>query len=248
VDLADIAAAITPSTRLIAISLVSSSTGFVHDLAELCALAHGKGVLVYADIIQAAGAMPLDLRESGVDFACCGTYKWQMGDFGTAFLYVRPDRLDRLRRVETGWRQIRDQQSHVLPFETPGPALGEYSLASGAAGIFEVSTPAWGALAIASAGIDFIEALGVETIARHRQALIDQLRAGLAGTDLVALTPADSPGPILAYASRNAAKRFDAALEAGGITISTYRDRLRISPSIYNGADDVERLVAVLLK
>lgn len=246
VDLADIAALLTPATRLIAVSLVSSSTGFMHDLAELCALAHKRGVLVYADIIQAAGAIPLDLSASGVDFACCGTYKWLMGDFGTAFLYVRPDRLDRLRRVETGWRQVRAQQSHVLPFETPGPALGDYDLAHDAAGLFEVSTPAWGALAIVCAGLDRLLALGVDSIAARRRPLIEQLRAGLAGTDLVPLTPRDTHGPILAFAAHGADARFDPALKAAGITISTYPDRIRISPSIYNDAEDVDRLIAVL--
>jgi selenocysteine lyase/cysteine desulfurase len=144
IDLADVRALLTRNTRLIAVSLVSSSTGFEYDLAELCTLAHGAGALVYADIIQAAGAVPIDVKASGVDFAACGTYKWLMGDFGTAFLYVRPDRLDRLKRVEVGWCQLRSLESHVFPFEPPGPAVGTYEFAAGAAGIFEVSTPAWG--------------------------------------------------------------------------------------------------------
>ncbi|WP_419814294.1 aminotransferase class V-fold PLP-dependent enzyme [Glacieibacterium sp.] len=246
VDLADLRALIGPDTRLIAVSLVSSTTGFRHDLAELCSIAHARGVLVYADIIQAAGAVPLDLRASGVDFACCGTYKWLMGDFGTAFLYVRPDRLDRLKRVETGWRQVRQQYSHVLPFETPGPALGEYELAGDAAGLFEVSTPAWGALAVVAASLDHILGIGVDAVARHRRPLVDRLQAVLPGLGFLPLTPPGSASPIVAFAIRNADKRFDAALEASRINVSTYPNRIRISPSLYNDADHIERLIEVL--
>lgn len=246
VDLADLRALLTPQTRLVAVSLVSGSTGFRHDLAELCALAHARGALVYADIIQAAGALPLDVRASAVDFACCGTYKWLMGEFGTAFLYVRPDRLERLRRPHVGWRQVRRQESHVLPFEPPGPALGAYELATGAAGLFEVSTPAWGALAAASASLGYIRQIGVEAIARRRRPLLERLRDALARPGFIPLTPPQAEGPILAYAVRNAAVRFDARLKAAGVRISTYENRIRISPSVYNTLDDVDRLIEVL--
>lgn len=246
IELADLRALITPEIRLIAVSLVSSTTGFAHDLAELCAMAHARGVLVYADIIQAAGAVPIDVKASGVDFACCGTYKWLMGDFGTAFLYVRQDRLERLKRVEVGWRQVRRQESHVLPFETPGPVLGASELAGGAAGIFEVSTPAWGALAVVQASLQYVLDLGVEAIIRHRQPLIDELQEVLPAHGFMPLTPRGAPSPVLAFAARDASARFDARLAAERVRISTYEHRIRISPSIYNSRDDIKRLVRAL--
>lgn len=246
IDLADVRAAISRETQLVAVSLVSGVTGFTYDLAELCAVAHARGALVYADIIQAAGAMPIDVTASGVDFAGCGTYKWLMGDFGAAFLYVRPDRLDRLSRVEVGWRQVTRQESHVLPFETAGPALGEYDLAGGAAGLFEVSTPAWGALAVAQASLDYILDLGVDAIARRRRPLIDHLQDALPPLGFQRLTPRGAPGPIVAFARRNAATTFDARLKAAGLRISTYQHRIRISPSVYNTTEDVGRLVDLL--
>lgn len=246
IDLADVRAAITRDTRLVAVSLVSGVTGFTYDLAELCAVAHARGALVYADIIQAAGTMPIDVKASGVDFAACGTYKWLMGDFGTAFLYVRPDRLDRLRRVEVGWRQVTRQESHVLPFETTGPALGEYELAGGAAGLFEVSTPAWGALAVAQASLDYILARGVDAIAQARQPLIDQLQEALPRLGFQSLTPRGSAGPVVAFAQRDVEVRHGARLAAAGFRISTYPHRLRISPSVYNTPEEVARLVDLL--
>lgn len=246
IDLADIRAAISPRTRLIAVSLVSGVTGFQHDLAELCALAHARGVLVYADLIQAAGALPINVKASGVDFAACGTYKWLMGDFGAAFLYVRPDRLDRLKRVEVGWRQVTRQASHVLPFEPPGPALGDYALAGGVAGLFEVSTPAWSALAVAQASLDYIEAKGVAAIAAQRQPLTDHLQEELPRLGFRALTPRASRGPVLAFAARDAAGRYGERLRARNVRLSLYEHRFRISPSVYSTADDVEQVLRAL--
>lgn len=210
------------------------------------ALAHSRGVLVYADIIQAAGAVPIDVKASGVDFACCGTYKWLMGDFGTAFLYVRPDRLDRLVRPAVGWRQLRSNQSHNLPYDPPGPPLDDYELADGAAGLFEVSTPAWGALAVASSGLDYVLGLGVEAIARHRQPLLEQVRTGLRRPGFQPLGSPGSATPSLTYAVQDAKARFDERLKAQKIKISTYPNRIRISPSVYNDAADIDRMLAVL--
>lgn len=246
IDLEDMDAAFSNETRLVAVSLVSSTTGFQYDLKALCDLAHSKGAYVYADIIQAAGAVPVDVKASGVDFCSCGCYKWLMGDFGTAFLYVRPDRLAYLKRIQVGWRQVRRQVTHVFPFDVPGSAFGEWTLGSDTAAIFEVSTPAWGSLACVAESLAYIQWLGVETIMRHRKPLIDHLREELPKRGFAPLTPPESTGPILVFSYKGAAARFGKALRDASIQISTYENRIRISPSIYNSIEDIETLLRVL--
>jgi selenocysteine lyase/cysteine desulfurase len=261
IDLADMRAVLTPGVRLVAVSLISSDTGFEYDLAELCALAHARGAMVYADIIQAAGAVPLDLTAAGVDFACAGGYltaagvdfacaggyKWLMGDFGAAFLYVRPDRLDRLKRTQIGWRQLRGHAGHVLPFDAPGPAVGDYSLASDAAGLFEVGTPAWGALAVIAAGLDTIAGRGgPEALTHARRPLSDRLQESLPRLGFLPLTPAGARSPVTVFAFEGADKRFADRLKAAGIRISLYPNRIRVSPSAYNTLDDIDHLASVL--
>ncbi|MGH8228606.1 MAG: aminotransferase class V-fold PLP-dependent enzyme, partial [Steroidobacteraceae bacterium] len=180
------------------------------------------------------------------DFCCCGTYKWLMGEFGTAFLYVRPDRLERLQRVEVGWRQILHQVSHRFPFDPPGPIGEDYELRNDAAGLFEVSTPGWGPLATAVGSLDYIQTQGVEAMARYRQPLIERLQAELPRRGLIALTPPDSRAPIVAFAYRNARKRWSARLAAEQIRVSLYPHRIRISVSVYNTMDDIHRLLDAL--
>jgi len=243
IELKDIEQAIGPNTKLVAISHVGSSTGFQHDLKALCDVAHRKGAYVYADIIQSVGALPFDVKESGVDFCCCGTYKWLMGDFGTAFLYVRPDRLKDLKRTAVGWRQVTNEQTHAYPFDPPGPAIGDWTMRTGTAATFEVSTPSWSALAMAIASLDYVQSLGVENIARHRQPLIARLQEEMPKLGFIPLTPKETAGPVLAFAYKDAAARLDPVLKAQRVKISTYENRIRISPSVYNDMEDFDRLL-----
>ena len=54
--------AVRPGTKLVALSLVSTINGFEHDLKAVCDIAHAAGAYVFADIIHAAGCVPLDLH------------------------------------------------------------------------------------------------------------------------------------------------------------------------------------------
>jgi selenocysteine lyase/cysteine desulfurase len=67
-DVSEIAKLIDNKTRLVVISLASNVTGTILPVAEVTAVAHQFGALVLADAAQAAGAIPIDLRQNGVDF------------------------------------------------------------------------------------------------------------------------------------------------------------------------------------
>lgn len=170
-----------------------------------------------------------------------------MADFGAAFLYVRRDRLERLHRSEIGWRQIRGLTQHVSPFDPVVPDAREYELRDDAVGVFEVGTPAWGALATAEASIGSINKLGIDAIARHREPLMSELPARLSHIPgYVPLTPQDSQGPILAYGIKDAEMRFRDRLLANRVQVSLDPNGVRISPSIYNNLEDIGRLIAIL--
>ena len=92
IELKDLEKVIDGKTKLVALSLVSFVNGFQHDLKAVCDLAHSHGAYVYADIVQAAGAVPIDVHATGLDFCACASYKWLMGDMGLRF-HVCPRRL-----------------------------------------------------------------------------------------------------------------------------------------------------------
>lgn len=246
IDYDELRRALTPEIGLVAISWVSSWTGFAHELKTVCQIAHEKGVPVYADIIQGVGALPFDVEATGIDFCCAGTYKWLMGDFGVAFLYVRPSRLAELQRVELGWRGLTSFAPHFLPYDTPGGVGGDWSLGKGAAQLFEVGTPNWCGLQVAAASIGYIQQIGVAEIARYRAPLLERLQVELPALGFEPLTPKAQQGPSVAFAYQGAHERLARSLEAAQIYVSVAKNRLRISASVYNDAAQIEQLIRLL--
>lgn len=248
IDLNELDQAIKPSTKLVALSLVSATTGFQHSLKEVCKLAHAKGALVYADIIQAAGAIPIDVKDTNVDFCACATYKWLMGDFGIGFLYVKKDLLPMMKRMAIGYRQMTNEVSHVLPFDTPGSTSFDSEAKQDMSGHFEVGTFANSGIAALRYSLQLLHSMSISNIAAYRQPLINKLQNEIAGGRFIPLTPKETEGPIVCFAFKDAGKLLKPALEKEGINISVYDHMIRISPSFYNSATEIDQLIAVLKK
>jgi selenocysteine lyase/cysteine desulfurase len=246
VDMKDLERAVDRDTRLVAVSLVSWINGFKHDLAAVCDLAHRHGALVYADIIQAAGAMPIDVRASGVDFCASASYKWLMGDFGVGFLYVKEDHLDRVvRRTQYGFRQLETFETHFLPGDPPGDGPISWKVRGGAAGHFEVGTWSTSTLAALNNSLEFIQKVGVDRILAHNRALALRLQAELPRLGYAPLTPEESIGSIVSFVVKD---REETArrLARARVDVSLGARRMRVSPSLYNNEGDVDALVAAL--
>lgn len=255
--LEDMARAIVPGTKLVSLSLVSTYNGFQHDLKAVCALAHAAGALVYADIIHAAGAVPVDLHDSGVDFAACATYKWLMGDFGLGFLYARRGVLDALPQGDFGYYgyaapdappgiALSPPQTHVYPMDPPGDAPTSYRLRPGALGHFGTGTYAQAVVAAIDHGLDYIDAIGVSAIQAHAQGLIGALRDGLNARGYRIITPPGTRTPLLTALLPDARARLSEPLARARVRVSLHDHHLRISPSVFNDLGDVDRLLAAL--
>lgn len=246
IQIDDIAAAIGPRTRLVAVSLVSWYNGFQHDLAAVCELAHTRGAYVYADIVQAAGNTPIDVQASGVDFCGCSSFKWLMGDFGLGFLYVREDLLDRVvRRTQVGYQQA-ETEMHYLASDPPAEQPVTWTLHQDASGHFEVGTYSQATVNALSVSIPYLQKLGVANIQAYRQPLLRRLHEALPRLGWTVITPPESGSALISFTLPGAEQRFGARLKAAKVSVSLYGDRMRVSPSLFNGADDVEALIAAL--
>lgn len=246
IDLVDMAAAITPGTTLVAVSLVSTINGFQHDLKALCKIAHARGALVYADIIQAAGTVPIDVKDSGVDFCACSTYKWLMGDFGVGFLYVRKESLARIRRTVFGYRQLAEFDFHVFPFDPPGKNVFDFAASPGTAGRFEIGTLGNAAVAGLGPSMRMLTEIGVDRIQAWRQPFLQRLQEEMPRLGFAPMTRLDSTAPIISFAYQDASKKLRPRLDKAGINIQLYQHRVRISPSFYNDMGDIDKLLAAL--
>jgi selenocysteine lyase/cysteine desulfurase len=243
IDMKDMDAAIRPGTKLVALSLVSTVNGYQHDLKAVCDLAHARGALVFADIIQAAGAVPIDVKATGVDFCACASYKWLMGDFGVGFLYVRQDRLEQLKRTMYGFRQIATFTSHTMPFDPPGKTAYDWTSTDDIGGYFQVGTYAGAAIVALRDSLGFLLETGVSNIQTHRLPFIKKLQAELPLRGFMPLTPPESTSPVICFAYKDAEKVLKPKLDAAKVNISVYPHRVRISPSVYNDMADIDKLI-----
>ena len=88
--------AITSRTRVMFFSHITTETGVVLPVKELCGLAHAKGILSAVDGAQVMGMMRVNVRDLGCDVYCASGHKWLQGPKGTGFFYVRDEVIDRL--------------------------------------------------------------------------------------------------------------------------------------------------------
>jgi L-cysteine/cystine lyase len=90
-------AAMTATTRLLALSHISYSTGLRLPLEAICAMAHARGAEVLVDGAQTAGQVALNLPATGADYYAFTGHKWLLGPDGAGALFVRRDRLPLLQ-------------------------------------------------------------------------------------------------------------------------------------------------------
>jgi selenocysteine lyase/cysteine desulfurase len=237
IDPVDMDKAIDRNTRLVSLALVSNVNGFMHDCRAVSAIAHARGAHVFADIIQAVGAVPVDVKALGIDFAATGTYKWIMGERGFGFLYVKEDLQGTvLPTTRYGHRQVSNFNRAELTWE-PLPGAARY----------ETGGIAVLLAAAVSEGIDYVRAAGLDKIRAHASQLTARLQQELPPLGYPSLTPLDNPTPIVAFGLKDAAATAK-ALREGKVagTVIANEHRLRLSVSVFNTHEDIDKVVDVL--
>mgnify|MGYP003633588443 CR=1 FL=1 len=244
IDLNELDKAITPGTRLVAVSLVSYITGFQHDLKALVALAHDRGALIYVDATQAAGAVPIDLTAWGVDYCAGAGYKWLMGDTGAGFFFASASAQRELKRMLCGAHQVAE-------FSVSVPARGNDAAIDavakpGIAGILAIGSISSAAILALSTSLQLLDEIGIERICRHRVPLFEHLERGMAELGYERLTPPASTSPIATYYIENADTLLGPHLKQAEIDVALGRDKMRISPSVYSSLQDIDILLDVM--
>jgi selenocysteine lyase/cysteine desulfurase len=218
VPLDRLADAVTPSTWLVAHSLVQSATGEIADAASVIAAARGVGALVLVDTTQATGWLRTD--DLDADIVVCHAYKWLSAPRGAAFMAVSDRALDELVPITAGWYSGEDPWASCY-----GPEL---YLATGARR-FDVS-PAWHAWVGAETALEIAAGLDLDAVRRHDVGLADAFRTRL-----------DLPQSASAIVSWPDPEGCDlAALTAAGLTASGRAGRARVAFHLWNDEEDVD--------
>jgi cysteine desulfurase family protein len=163
VDPAAIEAAMTKTTKLVAITHASNVLGTVQPVGEIGRLVRNRDALFLVDAAQTAGVIPIDVQAMCIDLLAFPGHKSLLGPTGTGALYVGTRaQLRPWREGGTGG----DSSTPTQPKEFPYYLEGGTPNVLGVAGLI--------------AGLDYIEEHGLEALHRHEVELCDQLRTALA--------------------------------------------------------------------
>ncbi|HEY2375470.1 MAG TPA: aminotransferase class V-fold PLP-dependent enzyme [Gemmatimonadaceae bacterium] len=205
--------------------------GFVQDVARIAARARAAGALSFVDAYQTLGAVPVNVRDLGVDFLATGTLKFLMGVSGIAFLYVRPEIVESLHPTATGWF------GRVDPFAFDAQTLDWSPNASR----FDAGTPAVVNAYIARAGMEIIDEVNPASIRAWHEVLAGRMIDGgrarglvLHGTDDVSRKTATTAFVV------PDSHAVEAAMRARGVLPSARGQVIRLAPHFYTTLDDVD--------
>jgi cysteine desulfurase family protein len=245
----DVRQAITPRTRLIAMTHASNVLGTVQPVAEVGRIARQHDLLCLVDAAQTAGVVPIDVQEMNIDLLAFPGHKSLLGPTGTGALYVGPRaRLRPWREGGTGG----DSSSETQPREFPYYLEGGTPNVLGVAGL--------------TAGIKYVQEQGLDKIHAHEAALVERLWRRL-----------DELGGYQVFGHRDGSRRVGTlsfrsetlpAAELGGIldqafdlairpglhcapyihrSLGTFPEgTVRVSPGPFNTADDIDQLARAL--
>ena len=166
--------AITPRTRVLFFSHITTFSGVVLPAKELCALARSKGIISAVDGAHVPGMMRLNLHDLGCDLYSASPHKWLQAPKGTGFLYVRDEMIDRMwNTIATeGWD---DPKLRAERFQRIGSS----------------NVPALSGL---RASIQLVNDIGMDRIERRHRQLCDYILAAMIQRGAVSWT---SPDPSL---------------------------------------------------
>jgi selenocysteine lyase/cysteine desulfurase len=234
VDIDELISMIDGRTKLVSISAIQFSNGYRADLGRIGSAARKHGALLSVDMIQAFGAIPLDLTGLKVDIAAGASHKWLCAPEGCGILFMSERALVQIRPTLVGWISVpnpwdfddREQQLHpdALALESgTGPAALFYGLEQ---------------------SLLLLRSVGIEKIRENNFHLADLLCEKLSGSNFEIVSPRDSTtkSQIIALKHKSGVSPMEIfkTLQEKRVIVSPRGDKLRIAPHLFNNEADIE--------
>lgn len=244
--LARLEAGLTPRTRLLFLSHITSPTALRFPVAEALGLARERGITTVLDGAHAPGQIDLDLEDLGADYYVGNCHKWLMAPLGSAFIRVAPALQAGLDPLVSSWGLVAEERGEVGHDAYAGKEVLERRLQW--LGTRDI-TPF---LAIPAA-LDYLARMAGPEEGRRCASLAR--RAGLEGARLLGLEPCLQDGNSLRMAliplppcdgPSLKARLFDRHRIEIPVTSFAGRNYLRVSCHIYNDEADIDALLGAL--
>ncbi|MCW2349075.1 cysteine desulfurase/selenocysteine lyase [Sphingobium sp. B12D2B] len=243
IDLDAMAAMIRPEHKLVALAHVSNVLGSVLDVRRVAEIAHGAGALLLVDGCQAAPRLAIDVQALGCDFYLFSGHKLY-GPTGIGVLWARGEILEAMPPYHGGGAMI-DKVTFARTTYAPPPAR------------FEAGTPAIIETIGLAAAIDYVEAIGLDRMAAHEDALVARTREALRGINTIRLLGPEDAAGIVSFVMEGVHPHdIGTILDESGVAIRAghhcaqplmahlgVEATARASFGIYNDESDIEALL-----
>ncbi|MBE0512387.1 aminotransferase class V-fold PLP-dependent enzyme [Candidatus Bathyarchaeota archaeon] len=242
VEVADLEKLMDDRTRVLAISHVEYASGLRFNLKELHQLTSKHGASLVVDAIQSLGVVPVNVKNEDVDILASGSYKWLLGPFGAAILYVKRDVYEELDPPFVGWRSTEE------PFEFKPTQLRYAKTAKK----FEYSTTDYASKTGLAEAIKYLQRIGIKRVYDHVLKLTGNLMQSLSNLRGVkVITPREDERRAGIVTIRfEEADYMEVAKKLGdrGIIVSPRFESVRFSPHVYNTEEDMSKTSEELKK
>jgi cysteine desulfurase/selenocysteine lyase len=245
VDLSDIGELVNESTRLVAVSHQSNVTGAMPPVARIAEAAHAVGALVVVDAAQSVPHHPVDVAQTGADFLYFSAHK-MLGPTGVGVLWGRRELLEAMPPFISGGSMIEVVRMEETTFLPPPQR-------------FEAGVPAVAQTVGLAAACDYLDAIGMDTVAEHERLLtqraIDALTAIPGVRILGPLTTQDRGGAVSFAVDQVHPHDVGQVLDELGIAVRTghhcawplhralgVQASTRASLYLYNTPDEIDAL------
>lgn len=233
----DIRDAMNVRTGIVCMSQVQYSNGFRMDLEELGNAKGGHALVVNA--AQSAGAFAIDVKRMKIDALCATGHKWMLSGYGSGFVYISKELIDRSKPRAIGWLSVED------PY---GDRNNEIHLRQDAAARTELGCPHFAGMFALGAAVDLITSIGIKNIEERVLEVNRILTRRLSESGWKVLSPiaddrtrsaetlvqADDPAGVVA---KLAERKIIVTKKPQGIRVATH---------FFNNEDDIERLIEAL--
>jgi len=221
-------------TRLLSISSVQYANGYRIDLKRLGRLCRNRGTLLCIDAIQSLGVIPMDVKESYIDFLAADAHKWLLGPEGIGIFYCRKDLVERVNPPLIGWKSMQNE------FDFDNPA---FHLKPDALRFEEGSMNHLGILGLGAA-IELLFEVGIGNIEDRVLDLGDLIIQEAEKRGNTVLTPKrrEERGGNITFSGNFDPVKTREALRERGIMVNVRGGGLRLSPHFYNNEEEIKKV------
>ncbi len=231
-----------PPISLASISSVHWSDGGLIDIEKVGAALRQRGASFLIDATHSAGVLTMDVRRLDPDFVIFPTYKWLLGPYGRAFLYIarRHQGGIPLEQTSFGRRDVRAENAVYF---------ADVSYVSDARRFDMGERDHFISMEMASIGMEMMAEWGASAVVQRLLMLTERIAKGLRDTGVSAPERRFRAPHILSLSFKNGMPAgLIEGLAAEGIYVAARLGRMRISPHVFNDEADADRLVAALAK